>query len=162
MVLGTLGQEKRKGRIILMFGLFEFFVPLTGIILGSATARWIKDEASWISVLLLILLGIWTIIAGLYHKIDSKKLITKITTWRGLILLSAGLSIDNMVIGFSLGLGFANPLVVAGTICLFSIMFSYAGLKFGDKAHKHYDRPARIIAGSILLVVGFAQWKQWL
>lgn len=75
-------------------------------------------------------------------------------------MLSAGLSVDNMVIGFTLGLGFADPLVFAGTICLFSIVFSYAGLKFGDASHKHYDRPARIIAGSILLVVGFAQWNQ--
>lgn len=162
MVLGALGQEKRKGRILLIFGLFEFFVPLAGIIIGSTTARWLQDEATWLSVLLLMLLGIWTIIAGLYDQADYQKLTQKITTWKGLILLSAGLSVDNMVIGFTLGLDYSNPLVIASTICLTSVVFSYAGLKFGDITHKHYECAAQIAAGSLLLIMAFLQWKGFL
>jgi len=160
MVLGALGQEKRKNRILLIFGLFEFFVPLAGIIIGNTTAKMIQDEAAWLSVLLLGLLGIWTIISGLYDKSDYQKLTKKITTWKGLILLSAGLSIDNMVIGFTMGLGY--PLVIASTICLTSVVFSYAGLKFGDITHKHYERAAGITAGSLLLIMAFLQWKGFL
>jgi putative Mn2+ efflux pump MntP len=67
-----------------------------------------------------------------------------------------------MVIGFTLGLDYSNALVMASTICLTSVVFSYAGLKFGDITHKHYERAAQISAGSLLLIMAFLQWKGFL
>lgn len=161
LALGAVGAWDRRYRIALVFGVFEFFIPLVGIWLGSSVAAMIESQIVWLAPGLLIALGLWTIAAGARYHPDDRRILLRLTTWKGLILLAAGLSADNLVVGFSLGLGRVNPLLVAGTIAVFSISFTLIGIRLGSVARRHWERPVRITAGLLLIGLGVANAAGW-
>ena len=73
------------------------------------------------------------------------------SVWVAAIALAAGLSFDNMVAGFSLGLGNREPLMLAASIAAFAMVFSYIGLRLGNLAHTGHRQAARIATGILLL-----------
>lgn len=162
LALGALGQAVRRLRVITVFGLFEFFIPLVGLWIGRTASHWIEEKATWVSTGLLGALGLWMILAGIRQRRKDARLAERITTWRGLVLLSTGLSLDNLVIGFSLGLGDAEPLLVAGTIAVFSVAFTWGGLHLGSAARSHWERFAEIGAGLLLIALAVAKAVGWI
>lgn len=156
LALGAHGQAHRRARIAVVFGAFEFVVPLVGIVLGSVAARRIGMVAGTVGAVLIIALGLWAIVSGIRdHKYDDE-LAERATTWRGLVLLATGLSVDNLLVGFSLGLGNANPLLVASTIAVFAVVFTLAGIRIGAVSRRHWEQRAKIGSGVLLLGLGIA------
>ena len=151
LALGSLGQVDRKWRIVAVFGVFEFVVPLLGLWAGQQTARNLGDIVSRLGPALRGLLGLWTIIAAFSSREDAERMARRVTCWQGLIALAAGLSFDNMVAGFSLGLGNREPLMLAASIAAFAMVFSYIGLRLGNLAHTGHRQAARIATGILLL-----------
>jgi len=162
LALGALGQYTRRWRIIITFGIFEFFVPLICITLGRTTARWIEQEAAWVGALMLALLGGWTLATSFRQAEPEETMASRITTWTGLVVLAAGLSLDNLLIGFSLGLGTVDALTVATTLCMFSVVFTWIGLYVGhivDATFRHY---LTATAGLLLLILAVLKVMQWM
>ncbi|MGM0689749.1 MAG: manganese efflux pump, partial [Bacillota bacterium] len=62
LTLGALGQSAYRYRIIFVFGVFEFIVPLAGILLGLAAARFIGLHSGIIGAVLLTGLGLFAVI----------------------------------------------------------------------------------------------------
>jgi len=156
LALGALGQKVRRWRVVFLFGLFEFCIPLLGMVLGQSASRTFTDSVDWLGPLLLALLGAWTILSSVRSKDEAEKLASKVTTWPGLIALSAGLSVDNLIAGFSLGLGKIEPLVLAATIAAFSIAFALIGLSLGHRAQDRHRRLAGIATGLLLIALAVA------
>jgi manganese efflux pump family protein len=156
MALGSLGQNARKLRIVSVFTVFEFLVPLLGLWLGRAASGFIETTGWWISSLLLVLLGIWTIIFAFRQESKDSHLLSSMTSYRALILLAMGLSIDNLIVGFSLGLGDVIPLVLATVIALFSAVFTWIGIDLGRKLERIWENRATVLAGVLLVALGTA------
>lgn len=154
LALGTLGQQVRRWRVVLVFGLFEFCIPLLGLALGRHASTRFEAMFDWVGPALLALLGVWTIITASRSKKQAKQLASRVTSWWGLIALSAGLSVDNLIVGFSLGLSEVQPLLLALTIAAFSMVFALIGLHLGHRAHESHRRLAGIATG--ILLVGLA------
>ena len=153
LALGAQGQEERRARIALVFGAFEFAVPLVGIWLGAATATRIGTAAGTIGATLLIAIGAWTVVSGIRDSPDDR-IADSATTWPGLVALAAGLSLDNLLVGFSLGLDSADPLAVASTIAVFSVGFTLVGISLGARSARHWEQAAKIGAGALLTALG--------
>lgn len=162
LALGAVGARERQYRVAFVFGLFEFFIPLVGIWLGSSAAMTVETHFAWLSPVLLIALGAWTVRAGIRYSPNDKRMILRLTTWHGLVLLAAGLSADNLIVGFSLGLARANPLLVAATIAIFSVIFTLSGVRLGSSARRHWERPVEITAGMLLIGLGLVNAAGWL
>ncbi len=160
--LGALGKEKYHIRILIVFGAFEFFIPLIGLAIGNYFAKMIDAYASIVGAALLVLLGILAIINSYKNKANRKKLGNRVTTWKGLIFLALGLSLDNLVIGFSLGLRDANPLFVASVIGIASVIFSFIGLKVGKVLTAKWEYTTEKIAGLLLILLGFAAYFEFI
>lgn len=155
LALGALGQASRRGRIVAVFTLFEFVVPLVGIGLGQALARRLVAGVGWVGGALLVALGLWAIIAGLRRASeDDERLARRATTWGGLVVLAGTLSLDNLVVGFSLGLAGAAPVLVAATIAACSAAFTWLGLGLGSSSRRHWERGAEVGAGALLVGLG--------
>lgn len=154
LALGSIGQFSRRWRIIAVFGAFEFCIPLVGLWIGQRTAQAVGDIVSWLGPVVLGMLGAWTIYSAYASRTDTEELASRITRLRGLIALAAGLSLDNLVAGFSLGLGKASPLLLASSIAAFSVLFSYVGLRLGHLARESHRRLAKVTTG--LLLIGLA------
>lgn len=162
LALGAMGQAARRFRVMLVFGVFEFVMPLLGIGLGAATARAIGLQTNVVGTVLLIALGLLTVIGGVRNRRQDEKLAKHVTQWRGLVFLASGLSVDNVMVGFSLGLGRADPLVVATTIACFSVLFTWIGMRLGHESRRGWEQVAKIGAGVLLVGFGAANGMGWL
>lgn len=162
LALGSLGQIERRGRIVLVFGVFEFTIPLIGIWLGNQVSGQIDSLAGWLSPVLLALMGLWTVRASLREHIADEELVRRLTTWRGLVFFSLGLSIDNLVVGFSVGLRGQSPVLVASVIASFSMVFSWLGLEVGSRWEHRWENQIQFIAGVLLIGLALVSWFGWL
>ena len=158
LTLGALGQAKRVWRVVTVFGGFEFLIPLVGIWLGQQISLTLGDQTSWIAPVLLTGIALLALYSAIQGSPEDKKITDKVTSWGGLIFLAVGLSVDNLVIGFSLGLTGMEPLLVATTIALFSLVFTWLGMHLGAKARRHWQQYTELGAGILLLGLAMASW----
>ena len=95
-------SARQRLRISLVFVLFEGGMPLIGLGLGTALARGIGRAAGYLAGAAVIAIGGWMVLAG--DKDEDKA--SRLTTSRGLALIALGLSIslDELAIGFTIGL----------------------------------------------------------
>lgn len=166
LMLGALGQRSRRWRIAGVFAVFEFTVPLIGLLVGAALAESFADAGSLVGAALLVILGALAVRSATHavprDREERDRVARQITAWRGLVALAAGLTIDNLVVGFSLGLGEAEPLLVAATIAVFATCFTLIGLEIGARARRDFERGARVGSGLLLIGLGVAVGFGWL
>ncbi len=161
--LGALNIRAYWWRVVLIFGLFEFFIPLVGISIGRKFSSYIADYASIVGGTLLVLFGLFLIYKTLRTSTNQEqRLINRIKSWTGIISLSAGLSLDNLIVGFSIGLQDVHPLTVATVIAFSSILFTLIGLNFGKYLKARFRTWTDIGTAALLLLLGFATWLEWL
>ena len=158
LALGALGQSSKKWRIISTFGLFEFVIPLIGLWIGQQLSHVVSTYAEPLAITILAGLGFWILISALRSTSVDQHLADRLTSWRGLFLLAAGLSFDNLIVGFGLGLREAEPLKLASCIAAFSVVFTWLGLKLGREARRNWETIAQIGAGSLLIGIAILSW----
>jgi len=156
LAIGSLGTVERRWRVVLVFAVFEFTIPLIGLWLGQQASQSFTGYISWLGPAILGLLGLWIVFSALRAKDDAQSLAKAVTSWRGLVGLSAALSIDNLIVGFSLGLGKIDPLSLAFTIGAFAIVFTYLGMRIGNRAREHHRRMTKVGTGVMLVALGLA------
>jgi manganese efflux pump family protein len=154
--LGALGQARHWPRIALVFGTMEFAVALGGIWLGRQAAMWLDALAGWLGPALLIAVGLWVASAPWRGVGRARREAAALTNWPGLLGLAAGLSIDNVVVGFSLGLGGADAWLAASIIGVAAMVFAIAGVRLGRASRGAWETPATVAAGAIMIAVGWA------
>lgn len=162
LALGALGQVKYRYRVMFVFGFFEFVVPLAGIMLGTAVTESIGWQTNIVGAAILFGLGLVTVIGGIRNPRNDELLARRIVQWDGLIVLAAGLSLDNLIVGFSLGLGKVQPFLLAAAISFFSVIFTWLGMQFGRESRRRWERTAKIASGVLLMLLGIASGVGWL
>lgn len=162
LVLGSLGQAVHRWRILTVFGAFEFLVPLFGIWSGRQVAGSIAEHASTVAAVLIGAVGLWTTIAAQRRDWDEDALARRASSWHGLAVLASLLSIDNLLVGFGLGLGGRSPLLLASVIAVFAVAFAWIGLRFGKRLRRHHERLAETGAGIVLILLAAAMAADWL
>lgn len=152
--LGALGTNQYHLRIVLIFTLVEFTIPLVGLFVGQFVSSFIDDYGTIIGSLILIGLGIFTIYSTFKSKKQKEDSIEYIISIKGLSLIALGLSMDNLLVGFSLGLGEVKPLELALFIAFFSMVFTFIGLKTGKYIKIALGKYVQVFAGIILIILG--------
>ncbi|MBK5110553.1 MAG: manganese efflux pump [Thermoleophilia bacterium] len=157
LLLGALGQEGRRWRIAGVFGVFEFTIPLVGLLIGSVASDYLADAGRFISATLLVGLGLLAIREATAQDASlDEHLAAKVTTWGGLMLLAAGLSMDNLVVGFALGLGDTDPFLLSAVIASFAVAYTLLGLRLGTTSRRHWGRSAQAASGLLLILLAVA------
>lgn len=155
--LGALNIRAYWWRIVLTFGLFEFFIPLVGIFIGKQISHFIADYASIVGGSILILLGLVVVTKSLTDsEKNERNLQHQVTTWTGVISLSAGLSLDNLIVGFSIGLKEFSPITTSTVIAVSSVLFTLLGLNFGKYLKEKFRTWTELVASFLLILVGLA------
>lgn len=151
---GALGTSKYHLRIVAIFTLTEFTIPLVGLVMGRFISSLIADYASFLGSSVLIGLGLYTIYTSFKDKDKDDRSIEYMTSVKGLLLIALGLSVDNLLVGFSLGLKNVNPLRLALFIAFCSMVFTFVGLKGGKYIRKNVGKYVQVFAGIVLIVLG--------
>jgi manganese efflux pump family protein len=140
-------------RISLVFVIFEGGMPLIGLAVGSALARGIGHIADYLAAAAVIGIGIWMLLAG---DGDEEDTASRILTSRGLALVGLGISIslDELAIGFSIGLVRLPVSAVIPAIALQAFVAAQLGLAIGTRIAERWRERAEQVAGIALILLG--------
>jgi manganese efflux pump family protein len=140
-------------RISLVFVIFEGGMPLIGLALGSALAHGVGRIADYLAAAAVIGIGIWMLLADNEDKEDKA---SRILTSSGLALVGLGISIslDELAIGFSIGLVRLPVSAVIVAIALQAFVAVQLGLAIGAKIAERWRERAEQAAGVALILLG--------
>ena len=140
-------------RISLLFVVFEGGMPLIGLGLGAALAHGIGQVADYVAAAAVIGIGGWMLFAD---DEDEEGKAARITTSRGLALIGLGISIslDELAIGFSIGLSRLPVIAVIVAIALQAFIAAQLGLALGAKIAERWRERAVRLAGVALILLG--------
>lgn len=152
--MGALDTGPYHLRMVVIFTVVEFTIPLLGLFAGQQLKSFIEDYAEIAGSVILIGLGLYTIYASFRSKRQKEETIEKLTSIKGIFLIALGLSLDNLLVGLSFGLGEVNPFKLASFIAFFSMLFTFIGLKTGKFVKSALGSYVQIFAGVVLVAMG--------
>lgn len=148
ILYGTLGLSRNKIIILsLVVGVFHFFMPVLGNILGSIIVKYIHLNLDILVGIIFLVIAIEMIIS--LFKEEEIKSITGIGS---LLLFGFTVSIDSFSVGIGLKALSNNILLSVSIFSLVSFLFTFVGLLIGKKLNDIFGYIATMI-GSIILIV---------
>lgn len=152
-VSATLGMQGLsrgdRARITALFTTFEGGMPVVGVLAGASLGRVLGGWAAWIAVAVLAGAGLLMLLGG---EGDEDR-VRRLARSRGPIQLALGLSIslDELAIGFTLGL-LRLPLWAAClAIALQAALVTQLGLRLGRRVGEGLRENAERVAGAALV-----------
>lgn len=156
-VAAALGAARPAGvgqrlRISLIFVTFEAGMPLIGVAAGGGLAHVVGHAADYLAAAAVIVVGIW-MLAG---RDDDEQAAGRIAGARGVAVVGLGVSIslDELAIGFSLGLARLPVVPVIIAIAALALAASQLGLALGALIGERFRERAGKIAGVALILLG--------
>ena len=139
--------------IALTFGLFQAVMPLLGWLLGTQFARYITEFDHWVAFGLLLLVGgkmLWEAFSA--HE-DTERDFDRLDV-RQLIVLAVATSIDALAVGITfafveVSIGWAVALIGVTTAVL-----AFVGVVVGRRVGARFGKPAEIVGGVVLILIG--------
>ncbi len=152
--IGLSGVDARtRLRVGIAFGLFEAGMPLLGLLIGRQLAGGLGNAGRYIGAGLLILTGIYTIFHARQMAKGEERAQGELNR-RRLLVMALALSLDNLVVGFALGV-FRLPIAVAAVVMgAVSVLMSLVGLELGSRLGARVEEWAEEIGGAVLILVG--------
>jgi putative Mn2+ efflux pump MntP len=144
---------RQRLRISLIFVIFEGGMPLAGLGLGSVLARGIGEAGGYLAGIAVVAIGAWILLTS--DEAEEAKA-RRIIGARGLTLLALGLSIslDELAIGFTIGLAHLRVAAVVIAIALQALLAAQLGLAAGAKIGQRGRDRAEQAAGIALVLLG--------
>ncbi len=153
VAMGLSGLSKRhRIRNSLVFCGFETGMPIIGFFIGRGLASSLGSAASIFGGGLLVATGIYTIIQDLLIAETGEPAPNSI---KRLLIMGVSISIDSLIVGFSLGAAkepLAETVIIIG---IFSIILSLLGMELGSRLKSNIESYSELFGGAILIVVGF-------
>lgn len=140
-------------RVSALFVVFEGGMPLIGVAAGAPLARTIGPVADYLAVAALIGLGAWMLLAG---GDGEERRAARLRMTHGVAIIALGLSIslDELAIGFSLGLARLPAVAVIITIAVQTLVAVQLGLYLGARIGERIRAGAEWLAGVALIALG--------
>lgn len=158
--IGIAGVDARtRVRVAVIFGLFEAAMPVVGLLVGHRSAHSLGQATRYIGGGLLAAAGLWSLLEARRSEsgdsADDHDSLQRVGQSPGALLVTGfALSIDNLVIGFGLGVT-KTPLVASLVVfAVVSVSLTLAGLELGRTLGARMQGRADWVAGVVLIVVG--------
>jgi putative Mn2+ efflux pump MntP len=157
-VAAALGMTRPTGaqriRFSLLFAAFEGGMPVIGLVVGAGLGRVIGDWSEYVAIAALVALGAYM----LWARGDDEERVRRLAASRGPAVIAVGLSVslDELAIGFSLGL--LNVPIVPAIVLIAAQAFviSQVGFALGSRVGAATREGAERLAGAVLIVIAGA------
>jgi putative Mn2+ efflux pump MntP len=149
--LGMRGLPARQRlRVSLVLSGFEMAMPVVGLLLGRALGTLVGNAADYVAIAVLGLLGVWMLV---HEDDDESEKVGQIASGQGLVLLALGISIslDELAIGFTIGLLHLSLWLAVALIGVQAFLFAQIGLRLGARLNETLRERAEQLAGLALL-----------
>ena len=152
--IGLSGIDVRtRLRVGLTFGVFEGFMPVVGLLIGRQAAGLLGGSGRYLGATALVLTGIYTIWEARKAKKEEDAQGGRLNT-RQLVVLAAVLSVDNLIVGFALGVNKISIVLAAVVIASVSVAMSLVGLELGSRLGSRVEEWSEELGGGVLILVG--------
>ena len=141
-------SSKQKIIVPITVGIFHFFMPLFGMLLGNFILSKFMINYDLLVFVILIFIGIQMILDSFKEK-KAKKF-----SFLEIILFALAVSIDSFSVGITLTDINDNYLISAFIFALTSAFFTFVGLFFGDKIANLVGKVSTVIGGILLIIIG--------
>ena len=147
LIYGTYGLS-RKNEIILamMVGMFHFMMPLLGLSFGNFIMKYFIFNANLVVGVIFGIIGVEMILSS--KKEEEVKILV---SFFGFLLFGLSVSIDSLTTGVGLSAISDNYLGVSGLFMIVSGIFTYLGLRLGNKLSERFGKYATIGGGVIMI-----------
>jgi putative Mn2+ efflux pump MntP len=148
--LGASGARIAKWRLSLLFASFEMTMPLVGLLLGRGLGAVLGEAADYVAIGALALLGIWLIA----DEEGEANVADRLSGTRGalpLFLLGLSISMDELAIGFTIGLLGLTIWLAIVLIGAQAVLVTQLGLRLGTRLSEALREGAERLAGVALL-----------
>lgn len=162
MVSIGLGVVQRQGKlkIAVTFAIAEALMPLIGIFVGRGTGHFLGHYGSLAGSVALLAVAVWMLFFD--HDDDElddddddgvtdKK--NRLQGW-SLLAVALSISLDELAVGFSLGLVGVPIVLTLILLALQAFLFTLLGLSFGKVLKPFVGEWAEKLAGGVLFLLG--------
>jgi putative Mn2+ efflux pump MntP len=152
--VGLTGPTWREQvRLSLVFALFEGGMPVVGILLGGSLDHTLGPIADYAAIVILIAFGAYSSRGG---EQEEEARASRMATVRGpaLILIGLSVSLDELAIGFTLGLLGVPLLPYLVAIAVQTLVVSQLGFRLGASLSSRVREGAERVAGIALIALG--------
>lgn len=151
--LGLNGLSRAKAyELSLFIGIFHIFMTLVGLSAGLLVSGIMGQLANWFGAFLLLGMGLHMMYSTLFVR---KQEVTVGHSFPALLAFSAGVSVDALSVGLSLGLRSTTfGLVSAGMFGIFGAGMCLAGVLIGKRASSIVGMYGELIGAFILIGYG--------
>lgn len=144
--------------IALFFGAFQMLMPLIGWALGTQFERFITPIDHWIAFGLLAFIGAKMLIDAFRGEDDddadaSSGAAGKLDL-RELFMLAVATSIDALAVGITFAFLRVDILPASSLIGVTTFVISFAGVAVGNRFGARFEKPATIVGGVVLILIG--------
>ncbi|HWC83189.1 MAG TPA: manganese efflux pump [Pseudonocardiaceae bacterium] len=154
--IGAAGRlaERDRWRIAALFLVFEAGMPVLGLAIGAPLAEVVGPAADYVAAGAVLAIGGWMLVHG--ESEDEQEKAERLASARGagLVGLGVSISLDELAIGFSLGLAHLPLVPVLIAIGGQAFIAAQLGLRFGARMAERHREAAERLAGLVLVVLG--------
>jgi putative Mn2+ efflux pump MntP len=149
--LGGLSPHQRL-RVSLVFAALEGLTPAVGLLVGSALGRSIGTAADYVAGAILIGYALFVLLRHDDEGVNAAEMAT--THGWGLVLLGLSVSLDELAVGFTLGLSRVPVIPALILIGLQAFVVSQIGIRSGARLSGRFQEGAERAAGIVLGALG--------
>ncbi len=156
--LGVKGLPRARWlKVGLVFAFFEGLMPVVGLLIGQHASGWLGAFAGYAAAIILIVLGAMEIreTFGDDDASDNAAIVGD-AALRTLLWLGLSVSLDELAVGFSLGVLHVRIGPALAYIAVQALALTFAGLWIGARAGAKLGERAELAAGVLLFVLGIA------
>lgn len=145
--LGLSGLARRERvRYGVSFALAEGIMPLVGFLVGQVVATALGTVASYAAIILLLAVGLYT----LWEAFHEEERDFEAVSMPRMLVLALSVSLDELAVGFSLGLLHIPVLIAAGLIAGQAFIVTWLGVMFGAALGETLAERAEVLSGAVL------------
>ena len=152
--LGAAGIARRdRLRTSLILTAFEAGMPVIGFLGGAAIGAGVGGWANYLAAAVLAVIGV-LMLRPAGDEADDESKLRLLESARGwsVVVLGVGISVDELAVGFGVGLLRLPLLLLIGLIAVQAFVAAQLGMRLGSRLAETARRAAGRIAGVLILV----------
>lgn len=133
----------------LTFGVFHFFLPLIGMILGNFLIPFLGKLPMIISGAILFLIGAQLFFGAFMYRENQPLPVFGL----GLLLISTSVSLDSFTVGLSIGILGIQTFFICILFGSISVALAWLGMLVGRKIYHYIGKYSEMLGGVILCTI---------
>jgi len=153
--LGVAGVAKQaRLQTVLILTAFEAGMPVVGFLVGAGVGGVLGRWTDYLAATVLAGAGLWMLRPGGAEEEEAEQNVRLLESARGwgILVLGLGISIDELAIGFGVGLLGLPLLLLVGLIAVQAFIAAQLGMRLGSHLADTTRQAAERIAGGLLLL----------